>query len=145
MILKDTAGKEFQISECDLDFVLSKTWRIDDLGYVRGSHPERKRLHQYLMGNAPEGFEIDHINRDRADCRRENLRIVSLSEQLFNRGVRKDNTSGMPGVFQTRSGKWQSRIHAQGQCITLGTFKSFEKACAARLAAEQKYHPTGRS
>lgn len=84
--------------------------------------------------------EVDHINGDRADNRRENLRIVRRSENLKNRRMSSRNTSGHTGVrWVPHANKWSARIEADGKPIHLGYFASIEDAIAARKAAEVKY------
>lgn len=51
-------------------------------------------LHNFLMGTVPDGFQVDHINRDKLDNTRENLRVVTVSENLLNRPVYKNSQSG---------------------------------------------------
>lgn len=86
--------------------------------------------------------QIDHINRDRADNRICNLRLALNNEadNLQNLGVRRDNTSGVPGVvWNKRKNKWFVRIYSDGKQICLGYYESFDDAVAARKAGERKY------
>lgn len=82
---------------------------------------------------------IDHINRNRNDNRKENLRIVSHTENQFNRSLNKNNKSGVSGVKEL-SGRWNAEIGYRNETIRLGSFESFEEAVKARLLAEQKYY-----
>ncbi len=73
-------------------------------GYAK-CHPKRRKgsleMHRLLMPDRP-GFVVDHINRNKLDNRRSNLRYLTVSES--NRNIaRCDNTTGFPGVI--RSGK----------------------------------------
>lgn len=94
-------------------------------------------------GAWPVGL-IDHINGNRSDNRAENLRDVSDAENSQNSRRRSDNTSGVTGIYPTRSGGWQVRIgNSCGK-----TFRTKEEAIAARAAAmaEGGYHANhGRS
>jgi len=56
-----------------------------------------KRVHKILCG-AVEGKVVDHVNRDKCDNRRENLRMITQMQNCHNGGKRKNNTSGVPGV-----------------------------------------------
>lgn len=87
--------------------------------------------------------QIDHINRQPADNRISNLRIVSNFENCRNKGFSKKNTSGHIGVHLRRNtGKWYAYISMRGR-VSLGSFNTFEEAVAARKAGELKYgyHP----
>lgn len=97
-----------------------------------------------LNGDIPDKMEIDHINGVRDDNRIENLRLVTKSENQRNSKLRKDSSSGIPGVgFHKQAGKWAARININGKRKRLGLFDSFEDAAKARHEAEilYGYHP----
>jgi hypothetical protein len=60
-------------------------------------------MHRQIMG-AKEGQEIDHINGNGLDNRRENLRIVTRSQNLANRPAFKSSKSGYKGVRKNKNG-----------------------------------------
>lgn len=61
------------------------TWHLSDTGYVMGRYnKKRARLHRLIM-NCPEGMTVDHLNGDRLDNRKSNLRICTQSENAKNR------------------------------------------------------------
>jgi hypothetical protein len=76
-------------------------------------------------------------------CEYVNSRDFVKNEHLTNQNyhnVRSDNTSGVPGVYWTKSNqKWQSTITIDGNKIHLGYFSDLDDAAAARLNAENKY------
>lgn len=96
-------------------------------------------------GEWPEST-VDHINGDVADDRIVNLRLASESEQQWNRGIGKNNTSGVKGVsFNKRRaranlGPWESYITVYYKRVHLGFFTDREDAVEARLKAELVYH-----
>jgi hypothetical protein len=64
-----------------------------------------------MMHEVPEGMVIDHVNRNRRDCRRENLRLLTRRQNAQNRTYVKACKSGFVGVyFDTPNAKWQSRF-----------------------------------
>lgn len=92
----------------------------------------------YVHGEWPAG-QIDHINGDRSDNRLSNLRVVSASENAKNR-ERKKGREGKVGVtWYPRSKSWRVQIGHEGQAISLGYYKDFEKAVAVRLDAEKAF------
>lgn len=96
-------------------------------------------LHRLVM-NASADEQIDHINHQKENACKSNLRRVSHQENSFNGTLAKNNTSGRTGVnFNKRSKKWISRLMKSGKSIFLGAFDTFEEAVAARKAAEEKY------
>lgn len=88
-------------------------------------------------GPIPKGMDVDHINHDTLDCRRENLRVVPRRVNVWNQnGAGKDSRSGIRGVRQTKAGRWVAYICEGRKMKHLGTFDEPEAAQAARLAAE---------
>lgn len=66
-------------------------------------------------GDIPAGFEIDHVNGIRHDNRIENLRLVSRSDNMKNRKMSSNNSSGFCGIFWSRTGKhWVASIYDNG-------------------------------
>ena len=89
-------------------------------------------LHHLIMGNT-EGMEVDHINLNRLDNRRANLRIVTHQQNQCNQPLQKNNTSGVSGVsFYPPRKKFRARIKASQHDIHLGYYKTFEEAVQAR-------------
>lgn len=83
---------------------------------------------------------LDHINGNKSDNRISNLRESNPSEQMLNRAMPSNNTSGVHGVTMRKdSGKWQASIQVHKESIYLGLFSSLSEAKSARCAAEQKY------
>ncbi len=73
-----------KISIEDIERVKGYHWTDNGKGYVRTFvNNSPLYLHRYLT-NCPDGLEVDHINRDKSDNRRENLRIVSHSVNKAN-------------------------------------------------------------
>lgn len=86
---------------------------------------------------------IDHINGDKADNRLSNLRDVSDAENARNCRRRRDNSSGVTGVYKDKWGNWYAQICVARRRIGLGYFHSFLDAKNARHRAERAYgfHP----
>lgn len=67
-------------------------------------------LHQHIMSTAPEGKNIDHINWQKNDNRKENLRFTTMSEQNSNRGTRSDKIDPFPELIELGIFKLPRRI-----------------------------------
>ena len=137
--LYDFKKREFYISIEDLDKVLKYTWFVNECrdGEVINAQNNIK-LHRFIMNVNDSNMDVDHINHNRSDNRRENLRVTSPNLNNLNKGLKSNNTSGCTGVFKSKN-KWASRITVDKKVINLGTFINFEDAVAVRKAAEEKY------
>ena len=77
--------------------------------------------------------EVDHINGNTLDNRKENLRPANRRQQSQNTRSRKNSTSIYVGVHLHRlTGKWRSQIKVDGKIKSLGLFNSPEEARDAR-------------
>ena len=83
---------------------------------------------------------IDHKNGVRTDNRIENLRVVTPQENMRNRSMNRNNTSGACGVrWYENQKKWKVQIKVGGKMIHLGYFSDIDDAKAARAAAASRY------
>lgn len=116
-------------------------WNDSSQGYiVLRIDGIRLKAHRviYAMhhGEWPE-HEIDHINGDRSDNRIENLRAVTLQENLKNQKKYSNNTSGVTGVTKIHDNRYRAKISHDGKVIEIGSFKTLEEAKEKRLEAEK--------
>lgn len=91
----------------------------------------------YVYGHFPE-IQIDHINSIQDDNRLVNLRAATISENLANCRLRKDNTSGLKGVSLNKSGTWTAQISIRGKQTRIGSFMTKERAHQAYLARAER-------
>jgi len=78
-------GEKVIVDADDLSILSGIEWYLNGL-YARGTiNHKYVFLHEHLMGKAPKGFHIDHINGNKLDNRRKNLRIIPVSENIRNR------------------------------------------------------------
>lgn len=93
-----------------------------------------------IIGSPPDGMVIDHINRNRLDNRKSNLRFTTQKENARNRGTMSNNTSGYTGVhYQKASRKWRASIAVDYHRIQLGEFDTKEDAYDAYIQARKRY------
>jgi Bifunctional DNA primase/polymerase, N-terminal/HNH endonuclease len=91
----------------------------------------------YMTGCFPK--EVDHIDRDGANNRWNNLIEADRSIQRFNSKLYRNNTSGHRGVYwDNDKGKWRAMIGGHDSRVYLGSFDTIEAAVAARRAVEIK-------
>lgn len=89
--------------------------------------------------------EVDHINGDKQDNGKSNLRSVSKSGNMQNlrQALSSNTSSGVLGVsVERKTGKFYSRICVNGRQKSLGTFDSSDAAHAAYLDAKRRLHAT---
>lgn len=115
-------GKIALIDDCDSKFAKFK-WYVTRQGYVIRYHNYhgRTRLHNELLGISSRITLIDHINRNKLDNRRENLRICNKAQNTINSPANKNNTSGYKGVtFCKKNGKWKAQLKVNYKNLNLG-------------------------
>ncbi len=111
-------------------------------GYAVRKTPDTKRpgkmlniwMHKEVLGISGGGIG-DHINGDRLDNRRENLRCCTKAQNAYNKGYGR-----RVGVRKFVNGTWEAWISCNGDDIHLGYFKNQANAIIARMAAEIKYY-----
>jgi len=124
------------------DYLNQWKWCCNSNGYaVRdiGGRKNKKRILMHrLVNKTPDGLSTDHINRDKLDNRKSNLRSVNQSKNCFNTGLSKNNVSGHKGI-QWYKNRWVARIKINYKDIYLGRFVNLENAILARKEAEDEY------
>lgn len=135
-----TQGKVALVDDEDYErLVAMGKWQFVN-GYAsKGIWPNKSiKMHRLIM-DTPIGFETDHINGNKLDNRRKNLRVCTTAENQLNRGVPKNNTSGFKGVHKFRN-KWRSSIKINSRRVHLGLFTCPIEAASAYNEAAIKYH-----
>ena len=122
----------------DIDKVKDLKWYMDDRGYAFNGK-KRILLHRLVM-DCPDDMIVDHINHNRLDNRKCNLRICTQHQNSMNQNKRSNNTSGYTGVLWDKAkNKWMARIKVNYKQIFLGYYDTLEKAIEVRKQAEIKY------
>lgn len=136
-LLKATSVTKFRMR--------GKPGRQKPAGYVRGSGAANRQdidLHRLVMGDPP-GVLFDHIDRDVLNCRKSNLRPATVAQNCWNQGPRK-GTSAFKGVnrqeTKTYGTRWEARIRANGEQLSLGKFALEEDAARAYDEAARRLH-----
>lgn len=127
------------IDRADAELVVPSRWQLVN-GYARTERRiAGRRTYTYmhrLIVAAPAGIEVDHLNLDRLDNRRSNLRLATRSQNMANGGQRSDNSSGYRGVsWSSRDRIWQVHVRIDGKSRYVGRFDDLEAAARAYDAA----------
>jgi len=133
-------GKYALVDEADYGLISQYKWCISSAGYALSNTPDRKQviMHRLIMG-APNGKEVDHIDLNRLNNSRSNLRIVSRHENNCNRRAYSNNKSGYKGV-SWKGDKWRATITVNGIHKHLGCFIDKLEAAKAYNKAALTYH-----
>ena len=143
MKIKLTQGKYALVDNEDFEELSKWKWCFNGRYAIRRKNHRTIYMHR-VINNTLEGFETDHINRNKLDNRRKNLRSVTASQNRINLNIRKDNTSGYKGItWDKLKQRWKARIWIQGEQIVLGSFKQIKSASEARSKAELEYYNFG--
>lgn len=122
------------------EWLTNFNWSLSTAGYPVTSYQGTKYMHRLIIDGG-KGLHTDHINRNKLDNRRENLRICKPHENLSNRTMQKNNSQGMKGVYyDERRGKYYSRIQSQGRDYFLGTFATKQAAADAYKKKAKELH-----
>lgn len=130
------------VDDEDGHLVANTCWHEDAQGYVRRSVkiPGTRRnihytLHRTVLGLSPgDGKIVDHINRNKKDCRKANLRVVLAQQNAINISKKSNNTSGFRGVSRHNSypsKPWKATLQCRGKLYYLGCFTTKEEAAKA--------------
>jgi len=127
-----TKNKYTIVDWADYADLSSDLWHFSGGKYAsrKGSDGKRLWMHKVIMGGPP-GVEVDHINGDKLDNRRSNLRLCDDAQQAHNR-VSVGGVSRFKGVtWEKHLGKWRARIVYMHKRRSLGIFGNEEEAAKA--------------
>lgn len=133
-------GEEFYFDLEDYDKIKNTCWHYDKDGYIVDR--DGNKQHRIIMEILDHNTQIDHIHgkKSRNDNRKDNLRIVTISQNQMNVPIRIDNTSGTTGVtFEKTREKWIANIQCNNKKIYLGQYNDKNTAVKVRKEAEEKY------
>jgi hypothetical protein len=139
-------GKRAIVDNEDYKYLSQFKWHLSSNGYaVMTTHNYvdgvRKTYHpamHSLVNKTPKGKSTDHINENKLDNRRKNLRTCTQSQNMANRGFQKNNKSGYKGVYWSE-GKWTAQIRFKGETIHLGRSKDIKEAAQLYSNAASHY------
>jgi hypothetical protein len=113
------------VDDEDFERIGKNKYRLNEKGYVVRTKTKNKIrakywLHREILGKK-DGFVIDHINGDKLDNRKQNLRHCTSAQNSINRNIYAKNKTGYRGVRKRRS-KYVATIGYAGKYLYIGAF-----------------------
>lgn len=129
-----TKGAFALVDDADYDWLMQWKWRLNSKGYaIRSYNVDYKEIvlcmHRVIM-DALSGQFVDHIDGNRLNNTRANLRFVTQQQNLQYRRVFQSSSTGLKGVSR-HANRWQARIGLNGQIIHLGYYVQADAAAQA--------------
>lgn len=147
----ELCGYNVLIDDEDFNKINNHNWSIEKYALKKGKHYFRYfdntitntiTLHRLVMGCVLyDKKEVDHINGDTLDNRKQNLRICTHTQNMQNQKKRINNRTGYKGVdYNKEHKKYCARIAINKRQIRLGYYNTAKEAYAAYCEASKKYH-----
>ena len=143
-----TKGKFAIVDDEDFEFVNQWKWSFDRLYAVRGHYlgningkDKYKKIYLHrIINKTPMGIETDHINKNKLDNQRSNLRNATRSQNGRNRDA-YGKTAKISGVhWYKKLRKYRALLGLNKKRLHLGYFLNINEAIKARKEAELKYY-----
>lgn len=142
-------GKCALVDADDFERLSQFTWNLSTQGYAIAANSTRmvssgrltgKSMHQNLL-SAPDGYMVDHVNQNKLDNRKSNLRLATHTGNMRNTSAKPNKTtkSVFKGVFKQGNG-WQVSISVDYKQIYVGFYGTQREAAQAYNDAAIKYH-----
>lgn len=151
--IKLTQGKFALVDDEDYELVSKHKWQYCLVGrhrdrecamsrsWWKGHGKKRTIIMSRLIMNAPKGMVVDHKNLDTLDNRRDNLRVCTNQQNIFNSKPMKNKSSRYKGVSWNKViKKWEAYISPNGKQIALGYYENEIDAAKAYNKAALKYY-----
>lgn len=139
-----TKGYVALVDDEDYEELSKHKWCYDGSGYaIRSTTLERGKYKRVYMHHAiigkKEGLYVDHINGNKMDNQRKNLRHVTGSQNAQNSKSSAGASRYKGLTWHKPTHTWSVRIMVDGRRLSLRYFKSEEDAALAYNAAAVKY------
>ena len=131
-------GREIIIDPDDLELIQTYLWMEHKHGYAVSTTKPVVLMHRLIMSDCAHPY-IDHINQNRLDNRKRNLRGCTNSQNQMNRQAVRNTSSKYKGVsLRADSNRWRAEIYKDNKRYKLGSYATEQEAALAynKKAAE---------
>jgi hypothetical protein len=145
--IKLTQGLTALVDDEDYERISAFKWHTGSGGYARRNTRRAETngaqktvlMHRQVLGLAQgDAAGVDHVNGNKADNRKVNLRLCDQTGNNANSALRESSTSGFKGVsYHKQRNKWQASIGFKGQVKYLGLYETAEEAHQVYLRAAE--------
>jgi hypothetical protein len=123
-----TQGKFALVDDEDYDrLVAMGSWQFLKNGYAttdlwENKKPRKVYMHRVILGlSVGDKLVVDHVDLDKLNNQKLNLRTCKQYQNSANRGLNKNNSSGYKGVcFDKRKNKWMAKIQVNRKYMFCG-------------------------
>lgn len=151
--IKLTKGFSMTVDDCDYEWLISMgNWYAHEKDHPYGAKKDKETgklvlAHRLIVEKVigrplARTEQVDHIDRDKTNNTRSNLRVVTAAQNKFNQTKRCDNSTGFKGVFKSpnRDGRFRAQIKLEKKPVHLGVCKNaYDAAILYNYAAYEAY------
>lgn len=130
--IKLTQGKYTLVDDEKFEYLNQFKWHFDGR-YAAIKNNKKLYMHRLIMGS--NVLDIDHIDRNKLNNQKNNLRFIRRSENVRNKYF--FNKTGCKGVAKVGN-KYKARIMMNYEEIYLGIYSTLEEAGKAYLKAHSR-------
>lgn len=132
------------VDDEDFEFLSQFKWHCTSAGYAarrskRENGESRILLMHRVILNTFENTSVDHIDGNPLNNRKSNIRIVEHWQNMLNKKVRKDSSTGIKGV-QKYGNRWRVIISVRNIRHRIGSFLTIDEAINAYNNAAIRLH-----
>lgn len=132
-IIYTNKNEQILVDEDDYSLLSRHTWDITNFGYARTTINKKQILmHKLILPTGSSRLVTDHINRNKLDNRKENLRIISRTENNYNHS-HKVGVTGFMGVYGHSDGRdYYASFSYNNKTVYLGRGETLEETAKLR-------------
>jgi hypothetical protein len=131
------------VDDADAEWASQWRWVLNSNGYAWRSingGTRHRYMHRELAGAVEgDGMLVDHINRDRLDNRRANLRLVTPAQSAQNKPALSGRYRGVS--WDSNRQRWQANAQLDGRRYYIGRYATEEAANAAVRVWRREHMP----